>query len=194
MKAARFWVAVCVGIGTIFILGGCFFVRTPQITGPALLIGHLLCGVGEETEIPGEVIDFPAPGVAGIAILDLRYDPSVLKIQGIQGKNGFTVLCFCVDHLNGQAKFIAVNPTEGIPSGPIASLKVRRLSSQDPRFFLASSALELVDASNVKIPSGTFAIQLGGAPRYFTSRGRYLSARKIPGTLPWVPPNGSLRG
>jgi hypothetical protein len=75
MKAARVLAAVCLGIGALFILGGCFFVRPPQITGPVLLVGHLLCGVGEETEIPVEVLDFPAPGVAGLAILDLRYDP-----------------------------------------------------------------------------------------------------------------------
>ena len=92
---------MCVGVGTIFILGGCFFVRAPQLMGPAVVIGHLLCGVGEETEIPVEVIDFPSPGAPGVAIFDLRYDPSVLEIQGIQGKNGFAVLCFCVDHLNG---------------------------------------------------------------------------------------------
>jgi|GEM_PF-4333976 len=172
MRGARLLAAVGVGIGVLFLVEGCFFVRAPQLTGPALLIGHLLCGVGEETEIPVEVVDFPAPGVAGVAILDLRYDPSVLEIQGIQGKNGFTVLCSCVDHLNGRVKFIVVNPTEGISSGPIASLKVRRLSPQDPRFSLAPSALELVDANNVKIPSGNFSLQLGGAPRYFTSRGR----------------------
>jgi hypothetical protein len=172
MKAARVLAAVCLGIGALFILGGCFFVRPPQITGPALLVGHLLCGVGEETEIPVEVLDFPAPGVAGLAILDLRYDPSVLEIQGIQGQNGFQVLCACVDNRDGRVKFIAVNPTEGISSGPVATLKVRRLSPQDPRFSLASSALELVDASNVKIPSGNFSIQLGGAPRYFATRGK----------------------
>lgn len=172
MKAARVLAAVCLGIGALFILGGCFFVRAPQITGPVLLVGHLLCGVGEETEIPVEVLDFPAPGVAGLAILDLRYDPSVLEIQGIQGQNGFQVLCACVDNRNGRVKFIAVNPTEGISSGPVTTLKVRRLSPQDPRFSLASSALELVDASNVKIPSGNFSIQLGGAPRYFASRGK----------------------
>jgi len=89
MRGARLLAAVGVGIGVLFLVEGCFFVRAPQLTGPVLLIGHLLCGVGEETEIPVEVVDFPAPGVAGVAILDLRYDPSVLEIQGIQGKNGF---------------------------------------------------------------------------------------------------------
>ncbi len=172
MKAARLLAVVCVGIGALFLLGGCFFVRAPQITGPILLVGHLLCGVGEETEIPVEVVDFPAPGVAGVAIFDLRYDPAVLEIQGIQGKNGFAVLCSCVDHLNGRVKFILVNPTEGISSGPVAVLKVRRLAPQAPRFSLAPSALELVDGNNVKIPSAAFALQLGGAPRYFTARGR----------------------
>jgi hypothetical protein len=77
-----------------------------------------------------------------------------------------------VDSRNGRVKFIAVNPTEGISSGPVTTLKVRRLSPQDPRFSLAPSALELVDASNVKIPSGNFSIQLGSAPQYFASRGK----------------------
>lgn len=172
MKTARLWATVCVGVGVIFILGGCFFVGAPQLVGPAVVIGHLLGGVGEETEISVEVVGFPAPGVGGVAVLELGYDPNVLEIQGIRGKSGFTVLCSCVDNLNGRVKFIVVNPTEGVSSGPVAALKVRRRSLQDPRFSLTPSALELVDGNNVKIPSATFGLWLGGAPRYFAGSGR----------------------
>jgi len=129
-------------------------------------------GSGEETEISVEVAGFPAPGVGGVAVLELGYDPNVREVQGSRGTSGFTVLCSCVDNLNGRVKFIVVNPTEGVSSGPVAALKVRRRSLQDPRFSLTPSALELVDGNNVKIPSATFGLWLGGAPRYFAGSGR----------------------
>ncbi|MGB9757754.1 MAG: hypothetical protein ACPLRP_04505 [Candidatus Bipolaricaulaceae bacterium] len=153
--------------GGFLLASGCFFVRAPVAIGPALVVGHVLGGVGEPVEIPIEVLDFPRP-VAGVAVLGLSYDPQVLELSDLEGKNGFVVLCRCFDNARGLVKFIAVNPNAGIASGSVVILRGIRVGPGDPRFAL--SAFQIVDEANTLIPAGEFALRLGGAPLYGVRR------------------------
>ncbi len=157
-------ISVC---GGFLLLSGCFFVRAPLLTGPVLVVGDVLGGVGEDVAIPIEVLDFPRP-VAGLAVLGLSYDPRVLELRELQGQNGFVVLCFCFDNTRGLAKFILVNPSQGIASGPLGILKGVRLGPGDPRFIL--SEIQVVDETNVLIPQSEFQLKLGGGPSYWVRR------------------------
>ncbi|MFN3347214.1 MAG: hypothetical protein ACK42E_05345 [Candidatus Bipolaricaulaceae bacterium] len=157
--------ALALGAG---LLAGCFFLRAPQVEGPALMVGNLLGAVGEEVEIPLEVVGFPAPGVGGVLVGDLRYDPAVLRITGIEGRNGFVLLCACLGE--GRVKFALVNPLEGLTSGTVGVLRAVRLGRGDPKFVLPPSALQVVDAANVPVPGDTFVVRLGGAPLYGVRR------------------------
>lgn len=150
------------------LLAGCFFLRAPQGEGPALVVGNLLGAVGEEVDIPLEVVGFPAPGVGGVVVGDLRYDPAVLRITGIEGRNGFVLLCACLGE--GRVKFALVNPLEGLTSGMVGVLHGVRMGPGDPQFALAPSALQVVDAANVLIPAAAVAVRLGGAPLYGVRR------------------------
>lgn len=142
MRMVRGVVAGFVILGALFSLGGCFFARPPQLPRPTFVVGNVVGPVGEEVEIPVEVWGFPPPGVAGVAVLGLRYDPAALEIRGMTSGNGFNVLCYCVNNADGVVKFIAVNPAEGISAGPVAVLRARRLSKEDPRFSLVAQDLE----------------------------------------------------
>ncbi|MCX7751031.1 MAG: hypothetical protein N2320_05800 [Candidatus Bipolaricaulota bacterium] len=157
-------------IGGGLLLGGCFFVRAPEEAGPALVVGNLLGGVGQEVEIPLEVVGFPSPGVGGVVVQELRYRPGVLEVRGIEGRNGFSVLCSCIDNTGGRVKFALVNPADGLSSGLVGVLKGVRVGTGDPQFALDPAAVQVVDGANVLLPGTGFAIRLGGAPLYWVRR------------------------
>lgn len=158
-----------VAAGALLLLGGCFFVRPPEAAGPALVVGELLAGVGGEVEIPLEVVAFPAPGVGGVLVHELRYDPAVLQVTGIEGRNGFVLLCSCIDPAGGRVKFALVNPREGLSTGPVGVLRGVRVGPGSPQFALDPGAVQVVDGGNAPVPAG-FAIRLGGAPLYGVRR------------------------
>ncbi|MEN3010506.1 MAG: hypothetical protein ABDI20_05960 [Candidatus Bipolaricaulaceae bacterium] len=168
MRGARIGAAVGLAAGSLILLGGCFFVRAPVPEGSALGLGPLVGGVGQEVEIPVEVLGFPEPGVAGVAVLALGYDPNVLELRDIVGKNGFVVLCSCVDNVRGQAKFVALHPGGGLTAGTVAVLRGVRLRAGDPRWTLSPRDTQLIDAAHQGL-SG-YAIHLGGAPLYSARR------------------------
>jgi hypothetical protein len=132
------------------------------------VVGELLGAVGQELQIPLEVVEFPAPGVGGVALLDLGYDPAVLEVLGVEGRGGFVLLCSCVNNATGRVKCVLVNPTGGITTGPVGTLRVRRVGAGDPRFRLDPASVQVVDAANAPVPG--FAIRLGGAPLYWVKR------------------------
>ncbi len=157
-------------LGTALVLGGCFFIRAPQAEGPALVVGNLLGAVGQEVEIPLEVVGFPAPGVGGVLVGDLRYNPAVLEITGVEGRNGFVLLCSGIDSTEGRVKFALVNPGEALSTGTVGVLRGVRLGPGDPQFALNPSALQVVDGANVLLPATAFAVRLGGALLYGVRR------------------------
>lgn len=157
-------------VASALLLGGCFFVRAPEEAGPALVVGDLLAGVGQEVEIPLEVVAFPSSGVGGLAVGELRYNPAVLQVTGIEGRNGFVVLCSCVDPAGGRVKFTLVNPAGGLSNGSVGILRGVRVGPGAPQFALDPGALQVVDGANALIPGTEFAVRLGGAPLYWVRR------------------------
>lgn len=166
----RRWWPVALAAGAAFLLGGCLFIRAPQVEGPAFILGNLLGAVGQEVEIPLEVVGFPAPGVGGVLVGDLRYNPAVLQITGVEGRNGFVLLCSCIDSTEGRVKFALVNPWEGLSTGTVGVLRGMRMGTGDPQFALNPSALQVVDGANVLLPNTAFAVRLGGALLYGVRR------------------------
>lgn len=168
MRFGRYLGALVVAFGTIFAVGGCLFVRAPEAGGPALVVGNLIGAVGDEVEIPVEVVGFPDPGVGGVAVLSLRYDPSVVQFTEIRGANGFVILCHCIDNENGVAKFAGVYPDGGLTTGKVATLHGIRLGLGDPRFSLSPGDLQVISGAN--LPFTGYAIRLGSAPLYSVRR------------------------
>lgn len=167
MKRFLTWGLAVVG-GVL--LGGCLFVRAPEEVGPALVVGNVLGGVGQEVEIPLEVVGFPAPGVGGVVVRELRYDPAVLHLTGIEGRNGFVLLCSCLDGAAGRARFALVNPGAGVTAGTVGVLRGVRVGPGAPQLALDPAALQVVDGANVSIPGTEFTVRLGGAPLYWVRR------------------------
>lgn len=170
MRWTRVLAAAGVVLGGAALLGGCLFVRAPEAPGPALVVGQLLGAVGQEVEIPLEIVAFPTPGVGGVALLELGYDPAVLEVLGIEGRDGFVVLCSCVNNATGQVKCALVNPSGGVTTGPVGTLRGRRVGLGDPKFRLDPTNVQVVDAANRLVPGAEYAIRLGGAFLYWVKR------------------------
>ncbi len=170
MRWPRRLAALGLMAGVFFLVGGCFFLRAPVPESPAVVFGPVVGGVGQTVEIPVEILGFPEPGVAGLAVLALRYNPAVLWITEIEGKNGFVILCSCVDNVSGQVKFVAMNPIAGLNTGQVATLRGARLAGGSPCLSLAEQDVQLVNPKNQALPG--YAIRLIGAPSYLTRSGR----------------------
>jgi len=106
-----------------YLLAGCVAVWTPPYTaGTGLTTGGSPISVGQTGSVYITASEMPDGGLGAFQTVGFTFDPGIINITGIEGQNGFEVLVYEFDNINGKAKFALVNPTAGVVRGEIARL------------------------------------------------------------------------
>lgn len=109
--------------------------------------------LGAKAKIYIAVTGMPNGGIATIQVNvgGFSWDPNMIKILDIKGLNGFTVLAKSFDNTKGTGGFGATNPTNGVQSGNILELIVKRVIPSNVTstgLEIAKSVLFMADAAN----------------------------------------------
>ena len=95
----------------------------------------------------------PEQGVAGLFLEEgaLQFDTDKILLTGMHGSNDFTILSHHFDNVGGGASVVAVNPTNGIRNGIIATISFLQVGEGDPGIDLDPDSVSLVDSYNMEL-------------------------------------------
>lgn len=120
-----------------------WIVSCVQITKPTLMVEDFRLEPGESGTL--RIIVFNIEGLHVVQVGPkgaLRFDPEVIQIQSINGKNGFQVFASSIDNDEGRILFLAGYPGGGLSDGVILELEIQ---AQGPAGTKTSIELTRID-------------------------------------------------
>ncbi len=121
--------------------------------GPAAFVESLLV----RREVPEAFVDVKvqqlgAGGGAASIQGELSYDPTVIHVKSLQGRNGFEVVLQIIDNNSGKLYFVAVKPTRGgVSEGSIVRIALTPVGPSNSKTALSWGSKSLVGSDENKI-------------------------------------------
>lgn len=154
-------------------LGGCFWISKEVPTGARLLFSDLTGSVGGPGEVTVSAVNMPCDGLSGLVVgwgcTGFKFDPTQFQVDDVVGLNGFVILAKSIDNGIGEVRFVAVNPTGGVPSGDVAKIVGTRLGGGDAGLTVAKANLQLSGACGQLITD--YILGTGTGVPYYTQGG-----------------------
>ncbi len=124
----------------LVVLVGCV-----QITKPTLMVENLRLEPGETATL--RIIVFHIEGLQVVQAGPrgaLTFDPEVIQIQSINGKNGFQVFASSIDNDEGKILFLAAYPGGGLSDGVILELEIQAQGSVGAKTRIELAQIDLM--------------------------------------------------